>query len=694
MSGRYTKLFSLPENLYAEGSPVIIEAGVLTLDNNTNRVFVQLKFRNISDKEIKALSVTLKAYYVTGKEASEPVKYQYLDFCSHIDEEFGAKTPVLLHDNTVRSFSVHVDEVVYADNTVGEVNLDYSESVPEQHLLCKTDGWNNDTASEFKKLTNDKCVYAVCEYKDLWLCSCGGANSLVRDKRCRRCGCARDFLKSITPEKAQAHINDTIYDDAVTKMQSNSVTDYDKAIALFNSIHGWKDADDKTKECEKLREELKQTIAIERQKEGIRRKKQIKKIVIAVSIFCICVILGVVTKKAIIPAVKYHKADNLISEQKYDEAIELLKTLGDKDSAVKIKECENEKNYEIAKKNLNNQEYTKAAQAFWALGNYKDCIAKLGEIYKIAQQEFENGNCDDAEIIFDSLNSFMDSRIKKAECQKEKSYQTAQKALSEGKLLEACRAFISLNEYKDSKNKIEEIYQVAQKKEEEKKFEEALAIYSVLKECDGYKNCNTKISDLLLSNGELINVGDSIAFGKYEQDNDLTNGKEDINWKVIAKEKNKILVISEKILDRKPYHFQKEDITWEKCSLRDWLNSGFLNEAFSTNERNKIAVTFVTADKNPDGIADSGNPTHDKIFLLSINEAEKYFDLVVNGKCEGTRYTEKDGRITSLWWLRTTGLIQSLASKCGAGRIDTSGLMVDDAVYGGVRPALWITIDK
>lgn len=611
MSERYTKLFSLPKNLYAEGSPVIIEAGVLTLDNNTNRVFVQLKFRNISDKEIKALSVTLKAYYVTGKEASEPLKYQYLDFCCNIDEEFGAKTPVLLHDNTVRSFSVHVDEVVYADNTVGEVNLDYSESVPEQHLLCKTDGWNNDTASEFKKLTNDKCVYAVCEYKDLWLCSCGCANSLVRDKRCRRCGCARDFLKSITPEKAQAHI----YNNAAAKMQLNSVTDYDKAIALFNSIRGWKDADDKAKECKKLREELKQTIA---KKEGIRRKKQIKKIVITVSIFCVCIILGVVTKKAIIPAAKYHKADNLISEQKYDEA----------------------------------------------------------------------------EIIFDSLDSFMDSKIKKAECQKEKRYQTAQKALSEGKLLDACRAFISLNEYKDSKNKIEEIYQAAQKKEEEKKFEEALAIYSVLKDCDGYKNCITKISDLLLSNGELINVGDSIAFGKYEQDNDLTNGKEDINWKVIAKEKNKILVISEKILDRKPYHFQYEDITWEKCSLRDWLNSVFLNEAFSTKERNKIAVTFVTADKNPDGIADSGNPTHDKVFLLSINEAEKYFDLVVNGKCEGTRYTEKDGRITSLWWLRTTGLIQSLASKCGAGRIDTSGLEVDDASYGGVRPALWITIDK
>ena len=695
MSERYTKLFSLPKNLYAEGSPVIIEAGVLTLDNNTNRVFVQLKFRNISDKEIKALSVTLKAYYVTGKEASEPVKYQYLDFCSNIDEEFGAKTPILLQDNTVRSFSVHIDEVVYYDNTVGEVNLDYSESVPEQHLLCKTDGWNNDTASEFKKLTNDKCVYAVCEYKDLWLCSCGCANSLVRDKRCRKCGCAHDLLKSITPEKAQAHINDAVYDDAVSKMQSNSVTGYDKAISLFNSIHGWKDADDKAKECEKLREELKQNIVIEQHKKEKHRKKQIKKIVIAVSIFCICVILGVVTKKAIIPAVKYHKADNLISEQKYDEAIELLKTLGDKDSAVKIKECENEKCYEIAKINLNNQEYAKAAQAFWSLGNYKDCIAKLEEIYNIARQKFENGNCDEAAIIFDSLNSFMDSKIKKAECQKEKIYQTAQKALSEGKLLEACRALISLNEYKDSKNKIEEIYLAAQKKEEEKKFEEAIAIYSVLKDCDRYKNCNTRISDILLSNGELINVGDSIAFGKYEQDNDLSNGKEDINWKVIAKEKNKILVISERILDRKAFHFQLVDVTWEKCSLRDWLNSDFLNEAFSTDERNKIVATSVSADKNPDEKTDPGNPTRDKIFLLSVLEAQKYFELVANEECKCTRYAERDGRTTSMWWLRTPAINQNCASLCGDNHIyNIGGSLVDSTWDAGVRPALWITIDK
>lgn len=67
-TARYTKLFTLPERLYASGSPVVIEAGALTKDNNTGRVFVQLKFRNIGDKTIKALSVTLKAFYSWEKK--------------------------------------------------------------------------------------------------------------------------------------------------------------------------------------------------------------------------------------------------------------------------------------------------------------------------------------------------------------------------------------------------------------------------------------------------------------------------------------------------------------------------------------------------------------------------------------------------------------------------------------------------
>ncbi len=62
MSERYSKLFSLPENLYTEGSPVIIAAGALLKDNSTGKLLVQLKFRNISDCVINAVKVKINAF--------------------------------------------------------------------------------------------------------------------------------------------------------------------------------------------------------------------------------------------------------------------------------------------------------------------------------------------------------------------------------------------------------------------------------------------------------------------------------------------------------------------------------------------------------------------------------------------------------------------------------------------------------
>lgn len=552
MSERYTKLFSLPKNLYAEGSPVIIEAGVLTLDNNTNRVFVQLKFRNISDKEIKALSVTLKAYYVTSKEVSEPVKYQYLDFCSSIDEEFGAKTPILLHDNTVRSFSVHIDEVVYCDNTVGEVNLDHSESVPEQHLLCKTDGWNKDTASEFKKLTDDKCVYAICEYKDLWLCSCGCANSLVRDKRCRRCGCAHDLLKSITPEKAQAHINDTVYDDAITKMQSNSVTDYDKAIALFNSIHGWKDADDKAKECEKLRDELKQSIIEARQAEEKRRKKRNKKI-IKISCIPVACIITVVLLVSVI----------------------------------------------------------------------KSAIVK------------------------------------------NKQYTTAIEELNAGNVAAAYSGFAQLGKYKDSKEKAEEVR--------------------------SGKYLKTMI--------EKAEVGDTVLLGEFEQDNISSNGKEMIEWTVLAREEKKVLVISSKVLDGIMYSNTNENCYWKTSLVRKWLNEKFFEDAFQPFEQALIKQTDLTDDYYPEY-----NTDNDKVFLLSEAEVNKYLSLTAGERCICTPYAstqvkntirvpvENDDHTTTVqtkcdWWLRSSK--EGVAMFVYQGRISLAGVTCIE----GVRPAMWVSVE-
>ena len=120
-----------------------------------------------------------------------------------------------------------------------------------------------------------------------------------------------------------------------------------------------------------------------------------------------------------------------------------------------------------------------------------------------------------------------------------------------------------------------------------------------------------------------VQVGTYVTFGSYEQDNDLSNGKEDIEWLVLAREDNKALLISRYSLDNKPYSEHEKDVPWENCSLRKWLNDNFLNEAFSSDEQNSIITSVVTADENPYHQLSQGNDTMDKVFILSVIEANE-----------------------------------------------------------------------
>lgn len=222
--------------------------------------------------------------------------------------------------------------------------------------------------------------------------------------------------------------------------------------------------------------------------------------------------------------------------------------------------------------------------------------------------------------------------------------------------------------------------------------------YILLKDIS-YKDSKEKCADIKTKYNQILMrkaaVGDKITFGTYEQDNVTSNGAEDIEWLVLAKENNKILVISDKALDRQLY--DNADVTWENCSLRKWLNDSFLNAAFSEEERALIQSTTVSAYKNPRYSTDPGNYTTDKVFLLSINEAEKYFNSDEARKCAPTAYAKARGALTSVgdaktwWWLRSPGRSQKYAA------IVSIGGWVYYRGYGvnydnvSVRPALWIS---
>ncbi len=245
-------------------------------------------------------------------------------------------------------------------------------------------------------------------------------------------------------------------------------------------------------------------------------------------------------------------------------------------------------------------------------------------------------------------------------------------------------------------------YNAAVELMESGEYEQAITAFEAL---DGYKDSNAQIENCYIEKYGLekweeiknIKAGDTYTFGSYEQDNDIANGAEDIEWLVLDRQEDKILIISKYGLDAKPYNKEKIDITWENCTLRSWLNDDFYNTAFSSDEKKAVAETSVSADKNPKYDTNPGNSTTDNVFLLSITEANKYFSSDSARQCEPTDYAVANGAYTSdsgtcWWWLRSPGCVQDYAACVNDhGTVRVYGYYV---YYdcGCVRPALWINL--
>ncbi|MBE6772937.1 MAG: hypothetical protein E7544_01810 [Ruminococcaceae bacterium] len=228
--------------------------------------------------------------------------------------------------------------------------------------------------------------------------------------------------------------------------------------------------------------------------------------------------------------------------------------------------------------------------------------------------------------------------------------------------------------------------------------------YSIFEELGDYKDVADKAGDIRLQKNKdqlkNIKIGSYINFGAYEQDNNSSNGKEDIEWLVLEVKDGKALVISKYVLDCKPYNTSYTDVTWETCTLRKWLNSNFINSAFSTNEKAMIPTVTVSADENPLYSTNPGNTTQDQVFLLSIMEAKKYFSYNGARQCEATEYAVANGAHGTIsldlwfWWLRSPGSRQNLAVNVASdGDIFESGGGVDHS-NDAVRPALWIDLNS
>ena len=110
-----------------------------------------------------------------------------------------------------------------------------------------------------------------------------------------------------------------------------------------------------------------------------------------------------------------------------------------------------------------------------------------------------------------------------------------------------------------------------------------------------------------------------------------------------------------------------------------------------------IPSILVINDDNPTYGTNGGNNTTDRIFLLSIEEANNYFLSDSARAVKATAYAVSQGvyvsptnNNSSWWWLRSSGIYSSLAARLITyGGIDADGNSVSSSIIG-VRPALWI----
>lgn len=394
-----------------------------------------------------------------------------------------------------------------------------------------------------------------------------------------------DEKKKECEEKAEECRLESLYNSAAELQTVQSEDNQLRAAKQFEELGTYKDSAERVQQCRDKAEEIRteeERIKAEREKAEKERKAKAKKkkivLIIISSVVAVCAVLALIYGIVIVPSIKYNEALALVESKNYDEAIAIFEELGD----------------------------------------YSDSADKIPE-----------------------------------------------------------------TKYKKAENLVSN-----------KEFDTAIEIFNELGE---YQNCKKRIEEIKFDNPYLYEMGEKMQIGNYMQNN--STYKSPITWAVLAKEDNKILLITDKVIECKQYSESENKSTWDESSIRTWLNDKFLNEAFTPEEQDKILITYVSADENPRFDVYQGASTQDKIFILSINEAEKYFNSPKERLCEPTDYvlakrpyiSNVDGVNSCHWWLRTHGKFDGSSTYVtSTGYTYELGDGVTAAQYC-IRPAMWIS---
>lgn len=363
MAERFTRLFQLDNDLYSEGSPVIICAGALLNDTVTGAMIAQVKYQNISEKKIVAAKVHLCAYDAMGAALGERIEYSYLNLNVPLGAYWGGDKAVILPDKVTNSFEITGISVAFSDGTSWKSGcVDTFASIPASPLLVDE---LHDMAlvEQYSLEATPKAKYVPIKYGSLWRCACGCIN---QGAVCT--GCNTD--KTAAFEKL-----------SIPLLSENM--------------------------AERLEVEARQKAEIQ-----AKERKRMKNTAIILAIVAVLAVVGSIygfwiRPNIFLPAKKYKEALALYQNGEYKQAESRFAELGSyRDSEQYLQNIP----YCIAEDLLEQGKYEAARNAFLELGDYRDSTGRAREMaYLYAQTLQAEGDYITARKWFEDAKPFSNS---------------------------------------------------------------------------------------------------------------------------------------------------------------------------------------------------------------------------------------------------------------------------------------------
>ncbi len=381
------------------------------------------------------------------------------------------------------------------------------------------------------------------------------------------------------------------------------------------------------------------------------------------------------------------------------------------------------------------QDWDGARDAFGNSGEYSDAAIQISETtYQEANDLEKNGDAEGALKLFVGLGEYADAAERSA-----KLWYAAGLAKKEAKEWDAAvEAFTQAGSYSDAVTQIAVTrFLEGEIKKEEGDWDGAIAAYEAadeygeavrqIQEClygktislcekakAGEVSAQQAVDAMLaisdaelfrqardnLNNADLFRdlwttaftAGNTVYLGKFEQDNNPENGPEAIVWKVLYSQDGEALLLSEKVIDAMPFmtgahrtvlgEYNPDEI-WQRSDIYTWLTDRFADAITEQEDAllsaNENGGTFFILD-NREYKQYCSEEAFVEATAYALSKDEIHHDLLNYYKDEtGNRTHGK----SVMQWIRT-----------GAVRADGYIYPDDLGMVAGVRPAVWISINR